>query len=239
MNSRISFQTVNRHQLVDEIVHQLQAKITQGDLKPGDKIPTEPELMEQFGVGRSTIREAVRVLVSAGLLEKKQGFGTYLKAVTAIQEPLDQRLRRAEILEVYEVRRMLELEMAKLASERRDEEDLRLMRQLLDQRLKALEEGNMEAYLNADVQFHLAIAAASKNAVVIDLFRTFTTVLRDALDKLVKTSAVHDAHIDMHENLYESIKNRDADGAVRWTLENLESTVAELREALKQSDQAD
>lgn len=236
MNSKISFQTVNRHQLVDEIVHQLQKKISNEEIQPGDKIPTEPELMEQFGVGRSTIREAVRVLVSAGLLEKKQGFGTFLKANPVIQEPLEQRLRRAEILEVYEVRRMLELEIARLASERRDEEDLKLMRQHLDVRLKALEQEKMADYLNADVQFHLAVATASKNTVVIDLYRTFSTVLREALDKLVKTSEVHHPHVEMHEGLYEAIKNRDAAAAIHWTTENLETTVAELRQSLAQED---
>jgi len=73
--SKVSFQTLNRTKLVDEVVIQLQKTISSGGLKYGEKIPTEPELMEQFGVGRSTIREAVRVLVHAGLLEKNKGSG--------------------------------------------------------------------------------------------------------------------------------------------------------------------
>ncbi|MDF2958403.1 MAG: GntR family transcriptional regulator [Paenibacillus sp.] len=236
MNSKISFQNVNRRQLVDEVVMQLQKKISSGDIPPGHKIPTEPELMEQFGVGRSTVREAVRVLVHAGLLEKKQGFGTYLNTNLIIQEPLDHRLRRAEILEVFEVRRMLELEIAKLAAERRDDNDLAQMRGHLDKRAQAIQAAQVNDYLNADICFHIAVAAASKNAVVIDLYRTFSTVLREALSKLVSGSLVHDPHELFHENLYEAIKKKDPSAAIHWTVQNLDQTVAELEESLANAD---
>ncbi|MCR8632656.1 FadR/GntR family transcriptional regulator [Paenibacillus radicis (ex Xue et al. 2023)] len=236
MNAKVSFQNVSRRKLVDEVVMQLQKKISSGDIPPGQKIPTEPELMEQFGVGRSTVREAVRVLVHAGLLEKKQGFGTYLSTNLTIQEPLDHRLRRAEILEVYEVRRMLELEIAKLAAERRDDDDLAQMRQFLDQRAQALKIGPNNDYLNADISFHIAVAAASKNSIVIDLYRTFSTVLREALDKLVQVSTVHDSHDLHHENLYDAIKKKDAAAAVHWTLQNLEETVSSMKKSLNAAD---
>ncbi|OBR65635.1 transcriptional regulator [Paenibacillus oryzae] len=229
--SRVSFQSVHRTKLVDDVVIQLQQKITGGELKEGDKIPTEPELMEQFGVGRSTVREAVRVLVHAGLLEKKQGFGTYLaSSVQIIREPLEHRLRRAEIFEVYEVRRMLELEIARLAAMRRDEDDLALMRSYLEQRSEALEAGDREGYLNADIQFHIAVAAASKNHVVIDLYRTFSSVLRNALGKLEMEEDGHDPNTECHNRLYEAIKTKDVQAAEHWTLQNLNGTVSQLRE---------
>ncbi|RXZ79034.1 FadR family transcriptional regulator [Paenibacillaceae bacterium] len=228
MNSKISFQTLNRPKLVDDIVAQLQTKISGGDIKPGEKIPTEPELMEQFGVGRSTVREAVRVLVHAGLLEKKQGFGTYLKTDPVIQEPLMHRLQRAEILEVYEVRRGLELEISRLAAERRDDKDLEAMREHLDIRNAALQAGNVEAYLNADIAFHLAVAVASKNSIFIDLYRTFSTVVHETLHKLARNFQDHNRNVAQHENLYLAIKRQDAQSAIHWTSENLNQTVADL-----------
>ncbi|MBP1990953.1 FadR/GntR family transcriptional regulator [Paenibacillus eucommiae] len=235
MNAKVSFQTLNRPKLVDDVVVQLQKKISSGEIQHGEKIPTEPELMEQFGVGRSTVREAVRVLVHAGLLEKKQGFGTYLIASPVIQEPLANRLRRAEILEVYEVRKMLELEIAKLAAERRDQEDLDQMRSHLEIRSQALEKGDTQAYLKADVDFHLSVAVASKNAVVIDLYRTFSAVLLDALHKLTNEQRdEHDPHVLFHENLYEAIKAKDGSAAVHWTMQNLEKTVTELKQIFNQ-----
>ncbi|TDF94027.1 FadR/GntR family transcriptional regulator [Paenibacillus piri] len=236
MNSQISFQNVSRRKLVDEVVLQLQKKISSGDIPPGHKIPTEPELMEQFGVGRSTIREAVRVLVHAGLLEKKQGFGTFLSTNPIIQEPLDHRLRRAEILDVFEVRRMLELEIAKLAAERRDEDDLAQMRELLDNRAAALNSKRINDYLNSDVKFHISVAAASKNAVVIDLYRTFSTVLREALGSLFLERPMHDPHVQFHENLYDAIKKQDAAAAIHWTMLNLDETVAGLKQSLANLD---
>ncbi|SFL53445.1 DNA-binding transcriptional regulator, FadR family [Paenibacillus sp. 1_12] len=232
MNTKVSFQSLNRPKLVDDVVIQLQKKISSGDIRHGDKIPTEPELMEQFGVGRSTIREAVRVLVHAGLLEKKQGFGTYLTSNSVIQEPLEHRLRRAEILEVYEVRKMLELEISRLAAARRDEEDLEKMRGHLDNRSAALDRGDTEAYLLSDIDFHLSVAVASKNSVVIDLYRTFSTVLLDASQKLAKYQSGHDPHTLFHERLYQSIQEKDVQAAVHWTSQNLEGTISELERYL-------
>src|SRR5699024_1078805 len=171
MNKELSFQPLKSRRLVDDVVFQLQHKISTGEILPGDKIPPEPKLMELFGVGRSTIREAIRVLVHAGLLEKKQGFGTYLKTNPIIQEPLTHRLHRAELIEVYEARKMVELEMARLASIRRDETDLENMRNQLDTRQTALKNANQELYTKSDIEFHMSIAIACKNGVIIDLFR--------------------------------------------------------------------
>ncbi|QMV41350.1 FadR/GntR family transcriptional regulator [Cohnella cholangitidis] len=231
-SSKVSFQALNRTKLVDDVVIQLQKTISSGELKHGDKIPTEPELMEQFGVGRSTIREAVRVLVHAGLLEKKQGFGTYLASTPVIQEPLEHRLRRAEIVEVYEVRKMLELEISRLAAERREDQDLEHMRRHLDQRREALDKGDTHGYLNADIEFHIAIAVASKNHVVVDLYRTFSSALREALYKLAKEKEGHDPNTEIHEKIYEAIKNKDVSAAEHWTLRNLDGTVGQLRERM-------
>ncbi|MCH5583684.1 FadR family transcriptional regulator [Shimazuella sp. AN120528] len=234
MNSKISFHAINRSKLVDDVVNQLQKKISDEDIQIGDKIPTEPELMEQFNVGRSTVREAVRVLVHAGLLEKRQGFGTYLIANLGTQEPFSQRLRRAEILEVYEVRRMLELEMSRFAAMRRDDHDLTSMREALDRRISALKKGDRNEYIHADVSFHLAIARASKNSVAIDLFQSFSSVLSETLQKLAEESAddsQRQHHI--HENIYQAILQKDEDSAVQWTLENLDKTVVKLKALLK------
>ncbi|OAS23615.1 FadR/GntR family transcriptional regulator [Paenibacillus oryzisoli] len=236
MNAKVSFQTLRRPKLVDDVVTQLQKKISDGELKMGDKIPTEPELMEQFGVGRSTIREAVRVLVHAGLLEKKQGFGTFLTGHSdaAMQEPLVHRLRRAEILEVYEVRKMLELEISRLAAERRDEADLAQMSEALDQRLQALERDDTSAYLAADMAFHQAIAVASKNAIVVDLYRSFSAVLLEALTNLVKDEQVHDHHHLFHVNVFQAIRDKDVAAAEYWTVQNLEGTVQQVKKFLQQ-----
>ncbi|MFM9281589.1 FadR/GntR family transcriptional regulator [Paenibacillus jiagnxiensis] len=229
----VSFQTVQKKQIVNDVVEQLQKKISLGELAVGTKIPTEPELMALFGVGRSTIREAVRVLVHAGLLEKRQGHGTFVISASSSQEPLDLRLRRAEIMDVYEVRLMLEVEISRLAAERRDDRDLEHIQECLMLRNKYLASGDMELYFDADVSFHLAVAAATKNAVTVDLYRTFTAVLRQTIDKHSADPQITNYYTEQHINLYEAIRDRNADEAVACTLAHLEGVKKELQALLR------
>lgn len=226
------FKNIERKKLGDQVIHQLQEKISLGELKPGEKIPTETELMTLFGVGRSTVREAVRVLAKAGLLEVRQGDGTYVLDRTNNLEPLEHRLRRASILEVYEVRRALELEIAKLAARRRSEEDLLAMRESLAKRREARRVNDKRSYVDADLLFHLAIAAASKNSVLTDLYFSFSNTVRDALDKLISDQELHKNQISIHEQLLAAIERQDEQAAVYWAAQNLDKTMEDLQASL-------
>ncbi len=226
------FKNIERKKLGDQVIHQLQEKISLGELKPGEKIPTETELMTLFGVGRSTVREAVRVLAKAGLLEVRQGDGTYVLDRTNNLEPLEHRLRRASILEVYEVRRALELEIAKLAARRRSEEDLLAMRESLAKRREARRVNDKRSYVDADLLFHLAIAAASKNSVLTDLYFSFSNTVRDALDKLISDQELHKNQISIHEQLLAAIERQDEQAAVYWAAQNLDKTMEDLQVSL-------
>ncbi len=220
---------IQRQPLVDQVIEQLQQRIAQGEFEVGAKFPSEPELTDLLGVSRSTLREAVRVLVHIGLLEVRQGDGTYVRAKTAIAEPLERRLKRAAILEVYEVRRILELEIARLAAQRRDKTDLDQMQKSLQQRKCAREIGDEVAFLNADIAFHQAIAAASKNAVLIELYQTFSTALRDALAQLATDAEIDRADQAMlHERLLDAITAGDAEAAEQWTAEFLDQILLQL-----------
>ncbi|GKV66509.1 MULTISPECIES: FadR/GntR family transcriptional regulator [unclassified Sporosarcina] len=228
MNKEWSFQPLRSHRLVDDVVNQLQYKISKGEIQLGEKLPPEPKLMELFGVGRSTIREAIRVLVHAGLLEKRQGFGTFLKTNPTIQEPLTHRLHRAELMEVYEARKMVELEMVRLAAIRRDEADLQNMREHLDIRHSALQHDDRELYTKSDIEFHMSIAIACKNGVIIDLFRSFSQEMTHAMHMLNKEYRSHNPQSEYHEKLYEAIKDKDSDLAATYTKLIIEGTIAEL-----------
>ena len=122
MNSNLK--AVQRIGLVGQVIEQIQAKISLGEFPLDSKIPPESLLMSQLGVGRSTLREAVRVMVSAGLLEVRQGSGTYVRKQLAASEPLEVRLKRASILDMYQVRRIIEIEIAGLAAENRTDDDI-------------------------------------------------------------------------------------------------------------------
>ena len=103
---------IQRRSLADEVAEQVQKQIIDGELKEGDKLPIEAELMKEFGVGRSSIREAVKKLENMGYLKVQQGKGTFITTPSLSQEPLEQRLKRADIKELYEVRNILESAIA-------------------------------------------------------------------------------------------------------------------------------
>src|SRR5580693_1594827 len=105
---KIPSQPLPRHSLADAVVGRLQQQLSLGIYQPGEKLPSEPELMEQFGVGRSTIREAIRILANTGLLSVRQGSGTYVEQPGGVSEPLSVRLKRADNKDLDEVRQLLE-----------------------------------------------------------------------------------------------------------------------------------
>jgi len=202
-------------QLTGQVIEHLQSAISAGEYAIGTKLSAEPLLMKELGVGRSTLREAIRVLAHNGILEVRQGDGTYVRSLPSHREPLAQRLRRARIREVNEVRRTLELEIVRLAAERRDETDLERMRCFLKIRHDALTGNDAVTALDADISFHCAVADAAGNAVLADLYRTFAFTLREALavlwdaddGKAAKTA-------DLHNRLVAAIEARDASQAV-------------------------
>jgi DNA-binding FadR family transcriptional regulator len=202
----------NQH-LVDQVIRILKTQISTGAYPVGSRLPPEPRLMESLGVGRSTLREAVRVLSHGGVLEVRQGNGTYVRALPGIAEPLVQRLQRAQIHEVQEVRRVLELEIARLAATRRTADDLAVLWQHLDARRVALANNQLEVALDADLALHRAVAVASKNPVLIDLYQAFATTLRSALTTIWKVREGEQLAQALHHRLVAAIAEGDGDAA--------------------------
>lgn len=224
--------TPRRRRLVDAVIERLQRQISLGVLAPGDRLPTETELTESFGVSRTTIRQAVGALAHAGLLVVRQGDGTYVTESKPGGEALDARLRRASALDVYEVRRPLEVEAAKLAASRRTAADVRRMRSLLAERDRRRAAGDVEGGVDVDVDFHAAIAAASHNAVLADVYRAFTGVLRETLVGVGRDDAARTDTTDLHHALVDAIDARDAKRAASVTERLLAADANDLRRAL-------
>jgi DNA-binding FadR family transcriptional regulator len=156
--------------LIDQVVETLRARIESGTWPVGSRIPTETELTELTGTGRNTVREAVQALVHAGLLERRQGSGTYVLADSELQVAVGRRVATARHRDVLEVRRTLEVGAARLAATRRTPDDVAVLTALLAERAGARERGDLEATASADLALHRAIAAASRNPVLIELY---------------------------------------------------------------------
>lgn len=198
----------NSEKLSDQVTNKIKQDIAQHKYKAGEKIPAEPELMKLYEVGRSTIREAIKILAMTGILRVQQGSGTFVN--NGVQyETIDQRLRRADFEEINAVRKLLEDEMVRLAAKNHTEKDLEEMKQCLENRRLAILTEQRQACVDADIAFHTAIARASSNHVLADLYKSFTTIIRDFFSKREVQGISHFAMSHhLHEELFEAIRSR-------------------------------
>lgn len=205
---------IKRNSLADEVAHRLQEQISRGTYKPSEKLPTEPALMQEFGVGRSTIREAVRILANGGVLRVQQGLGTFVEENTGIEEPLPQRLKRAQFEDLDEVRQLLELKIAQKAALHRSETDILKMEQCLKRRKEAAMANLIAECIQADIDFHVSIAEASGNSILSDLYKTVASHLKKHFAEMFTTTDTFKSTQQLHKNLLNSIIAQD--GPKAW-----------------------
>ena len=169
--------STRRTGLVDQVISQLRAQIDSGEWGVGDRIPTESELSEQLEVGRNTVREAVRALAHAGLLEIRQGAGTFVRASSELGGALRRRLERSRLRENLEVRRALEVEAARLAALRHSEADMADIDRALALREETWRERDMGTFVEADFTLHKTVVLATHNRLLIDLYDDIAQVV--------------------------------------------------------------
>lgn len=159
-----------RSGLIDQVIARLREEVCSGRWPVGSRIPTEPELAELTGTGRNTVREAVQALVHAGLLERRQGSGTFVVADSELAVAFGRRVAEARNAEVLEVRRTLEVGAARMAASRRTARDAQRLQRLLGERAKARQAGDIDALATADLALHRAIVKASRNEMLAELY---------------------------------------------------------------------
>ncbi len=200
-----------RSGLVDQIIEQLRETIRQGEWPVGQRIPTEPELVRTLGVGRNTVREAVRALAHTGLLEVRQGAGTYVRATSEVSGAV-RRLCGTELREVLQVRRTLEVEGSRLAATARTDTELATLQRLLDERDRAFHDGRLDDYVRTDAEFHLAVVEAGHNTLLTELHRGLTEVITASVATTTKTHLRNPTDTG-HHGLLRAIADRDPDRA--------------------------
>jgi DNA-binding FadR family transcriptional regulator len=219
--------------LVEQATQHLREQITQGEWPVGTRLPGENALAKTLGVGRSTVREALRALAGAGLVQARQGSGVFVIA-TEPAEDWPARLRRAAITDVYEVRMMVETQAARMAAQRRTEEDVAALEEALAARARAASRDDA-AFVDADIALHAAVVAAAGNPVLTDLFAEFAPALREGLIGLVEVLGLrsHDRNPghDTHAELVAAVRDGDGDAAGAILQAELEQTLAHLHGA--------
>ncbi|GAA4438877.1 FadR/GntR family transcriptional regulator [Phytohabitans houttuyneae] len=201
--------TRSRPTLVRQVIDQLREQVAAGEWPVGSRIPTEPQLVEALGVGRNTVREAVRALVHAGVLECRQGSGTYVISVDEMSGVVGRRLAGAQAAEAVEVRRAFEVEAARLAAMRRTPEDMAALDGALADREAAWRSGRVDDFVEADAVLHTAIVAAAHNAMLAELYASFgAAMLRASIATCVGDELRPEHRVD-HDRLVDAIRAGD------------------------------
>lgn len=213
---------VQRTPLADQAAGLLLERVRSGEWELGAKLPGETTLAPQLGVGRSTVREAIRQLAGRGVLTTRQGAGVFVAALDA-PEDWDAVLGRADIVSVIEARAAIESEAAALAAARRTPAELRAIRRALADR--GGRRAEIPDHVDADTAFHRSIVAAAHNPILLELFDGFTPRLRQAMiDMLrIRASFGDDEDHAAHERLADAIAARDAKAASALSREHLAS----------------
>lgn len=198
-----------KYSLTKQIVNELEEKISSGEYEVGSKIPTEPELIELFGVSRNTLREAVQALIHAGLLEARQGDGTYVIAKEKFQVELFNFLGKTQKQEIEEVRKFLEEYIVTSAINNATEDDLHNIEHCLNQRNVSADTIKENTIL--DMNFHTAIALATHNTILINMYQYVSQYFNEYIAEKLSYETNEPEYIDnLHTKLYLAIKNKDS-----------------------------
>ncbi len=203
-----------KRSLVDIAVETLGRKLADGHWCVGSRIPTEPELAETLGMSRNTIREAVRVLNYAGLLEVRQGDGTYVRASHSPAEAM-RAISRASLREHLEVRCLLEESAARLAATRASDNDIALIADSLARRGERQPDETLETFVDRDLTFHLAIAEASGNTALAELYGYFSRAVHQHVQTSILDEALPDPDLAAHQAILDAIAARSPENAAR------------------------
>lgn len=201
---------INKKSLAEEVAFRLQEQISLGHYKVTEKLPIEPELMKAFGVGRSTVREAIKLLANSGLLRVQQGVGTFVERSTSGSEPMEQRLKRANVTDLDEIRQLLEMKIAEKAAMNRTDRNIAEIGKHLANRRLAANEGLLEACVEADIAFHVAIAEASGNEILADLYKSAAIHLKKWFLQVHTNTQPYIETYPLHEQLMKHIIAGDA-----------------------------
>ena len=209
------YKLVRTSRLYEQIVQQIEASIVKGDLKAGDQLPAERELAQRFGVSRTAVREAVKALREKGLVEAYSGRGTFITDGTtqAVRQSLDLMVKIGQpegSTHLAEVRAILEPEIAALAAVRIQEAELSTMRDAVSAMDRAGAK-DPELYIEADLDFHLALAEGAANPLILSLLDSIVALLREQRMKIFRVPGGPERGQIHHKRILEAVERRDAE----------------------------
>jgi GntR family transcriptional regulator, transcriptional repressor for pyruvate dehydrogenase complex len=223
------FATVRRNKVYEDVARQIERLILK-KLRPGDKLPSERELAELLSVSRSSIRDAIRSLELAGMVEPRQGAGTIVREIStnSLANPLANALKRKEELmgELLDFRRILEPPLAARAATHASPEEISEMESILERQEQKLRKG--ESTIAEDSEFHYSVAMASGNSVVLKVLDILMDLLRDTRERSLQVEGRPQKSLAGHRKILNAIRRHDAEAAkvaMRRHIEDVEEIV--------------
>ena len=216
----INIRNIQRNGLVENITEQLMELMITKELMPGMELPSESELGEMFGVGKSSVREALRSLSALDVVEIRHGKKALVKYPSAA--PMEKVFRfvvfctRSGLDDILELRNFLESEAAELAAQRRTEEQLEKIGKALDNFVSAVDKPT-EEFIESDMIFHLSIAESVDNIILTYILRAYRSVMKESIKRLFIPLEERDPEglLNRHINIYKCIEDKDPVGARR------------------------
>jgi len=234
-----SLASQERTTTAEGVVAQLKDMIHRGELNSGDRLPPERDLAKLLGVSRPTLRAGIRSLTAVGILQSRQGAGTFVAEAEESPTLDTSSLRMMAALhgftsdEMFEARLALEMHIAGLAAERATGEQITLMSEEIAGMYASL--NDPEQYLVHDMRFHQTVAAASNNRILTSLMNMVATILFDYRSKTVHRAIDLKESAEQHHNIYRAMRERDADAARQAMREHLLETQKAQRLEAKES----
>jgi GntR family transcriptional repressor for pyruvate dehydrogenase complex len=216
---------IQPERLYEQIVSQIERRVAAGDLKPGDQLPSENELAKQFGVSRTAVREAIKALREKRMVEIRPGRGTFITngMPDAMRHSLGLLMKYGSSngsAHLVEVREILEPEIAALAASRISEEYIREMREAVEIMDTALD--NVDIFVEADLDFHLALAEATQNPIIPLLMDSIIDMLREQRKSIGHTEGGLQRGQSHHRQILEAVTRHDAQAARKSMQDHLE-----------------
>jgi GntR family transcriptional repressor for pyruvate dehydrogenase complex len=218
-------------------VEQIRALIREGRWAPGDQIPPERELAERFRVSRTSVREALRALEMQGVIDSRQGGGTFVRIADteALVPPLAAAILRGrrELAEVLEVRELIEPGIARRAAARAKDEHVSELENLLQQQRECIEQGR--SFVDEDTAFHYTLARAANNHILLRLHNVILDLLRESRQSYLHVPDRPQMSLRGHEAILGAIKNQDAESAYQASLAH----ITEVRDGILRALESD
>ena len=235
-SSDVVLEPVKRSRIYEHIVDQIRALIREGRWTPGDQIPPERELAERFRVSRTSVREALRALEMQGVIESRQGGGTFVRTADteALVPPLAAAILRGrrELAEVLEVRELIEPAIAALAAARATPEHTAELESLLERQRECIRLG--KSFVDEDTAFHYTLARAADNHILLRLHNVILDVLRESRQSYLHVPDRPQMSLRGHEAILAAVRAHDADAAHQASLAHITEVREGILKALQQ-----